>query len=228
MIFPKNLHQLLNMNNKTKNALILLAKYPEGENVKTRLAAAIGQERANQYYRKWLKHNLSMAAKLPLHIDIFLRLAERQHVEKMQEMLNDLRLSSRIKCMQPTADNITDNLKDAFLDLYKNGYDKMVSAATDTNFSVRFFPELFSVLDDQDVVMGIDQKREGINAFGLHRRVASFGLIRQLFESDTRGMNPQTWVKQVIRSQETKFRVLVIPGVIDVDDWNDLRLISDH
>jgi len=235
MIFPKNHPQQLNMNSEMKSGLILLAKYPEGDNVKTRLAEDIGKEKASQYYRQLLEHNLLEVTKLPQSIDILLRLADAQDFEKMQVLLDQLQVSRRIRCMLPSADNITDNLRDAYLELSDQGYRKIGSAATDTRLRVSFLRDLFDTLDETDFIIGTDQEVEGINTFGLLRgRVVNRRFIHQLFSHNTQGMDPYQWTMHLIesknksreRNQKPRLEISRITQVIDVDNLNDLNLLE--
>lgn len=211
------------MSSEVKSGLILLAKYPEAGNVKTRLAGEIGEEKAAQYYREWLGNNLSAAAKL-LSVDIFLRPASTGDLDKMGQLLEQMQLTQRIRLMQPTAGDITGNLKDAFLELFTNRYKKVASAATDTVLKTSFFQNLFKALDSRDIVIGVDQRNEGINAFGVLRsRVVSKRLIRRLFNPNTQGMNPCQWTMHVACDRKSPLRVELITQVFDIDTESDLR-----
>ncbi len=222
MMSRKNHHQQLNMNSEMKSALILPAKYPEVGNVKTRLAKRIGFEEATEYDRAWLENSLLQAAELPASIDVFIRLARLQDLNKMKALVEDLDLSSRIRCMLPTADNITDNLRDAFLELLPD-YKKVVSFATDIpSTTTKLLLEPFKALDGNDIVIGVDRERRGINAFGILRNRASAKLIGQLFSQNTQGLNPYEWTMQVVNSQKTKPRRYIITQIIDVDTLSDL------
>lgn len=228
MMFHKSHPPQLNMSKET-DALVMLARYPQEGKVKTRLASEIGVEQATNVYRQLLQENLLAAVQLPPTIDVYLRLAEEADMEKMRAMLQEMRLSQRVSCLPPSADNITDNLRDCFLELFDMGYHRIVSTAVDIpGRRTRSFLDYFNALGGNDLIVGPDRLSRGINVFGIKRsRVVTKRLVSKLFSGSTADLSPYEWTMKVIKQpRKLPLRAYIISKVLDVDTAKDLRVLQ--
>jgi rSAM/selenodomain-associated transferase 1 len=133
-----------------KNAIIVFARLPIPGEVKTRLAASIGDVAAAGFYKSCaerLFHNLfELQQSAPLHIFC----ADGDHIAAMKEWI---RLPVAFHAQR--GEDLGDRMRNAFDDVFAMGAAKAVIVGTDIpELTARHVQQAFLMLDIHDVVIG--------------------------------------------------------------------------
>ncbi len=130
----------------SQSLLLIFAKHPVPNQVKTRLAAGIGHEKALQVYEALLAHTL--ATVLPIDAD--------KHVFYGNEVPeNDIWSEAGFnRDLQDGAD-LGDRMAHAFAFAFRKGYEKVVVIGTDCpEITPEILTHAFRQLDNNEVVVG--------------------------------------------------------------------------
>jgi uncharacterized protein len=127
-------------------ALIIFTKNPIPGKVKTRLAATVGKDKALKIYKQLIQYTIELTNQLP--IPKFLYYSDSID-------LNDNWSNSLYKKMLQSGAGLGEKMKNAFSDLFDQGYDKVLIIGTDCpELSPGIINAAFDKLNNHDVVIG--------------------------------------------------------------------------
>lgn len=198
--------------NQDKQALILLVRYPRAGQVKTRLAATLGDELAAEFYTLCAQHIFAESARLPATVETYLYYADEEDAGAIRQWVQ------RPFHFLPQIDvDFGGRMAHAFRTVFSHGSQKAVIVGTDVpDLSAAVIVEAFQALDSHQVVLGPDHDG-GYYLLGLRQ------LHSQLFTGMAWGTDQvfdQTW--QVI--EKLGLSVYLVPTLMDIDTEADLRL----
>lgn len=128
------------------NALIIFLKNPVKGKVKTRLAAAIGEQAALDIYLQLVKHTLSVASEADADCFVFFSDTEDE------AMLPD---TVKFKAAVQHGENLGERMLNASATIFNKGYKKNIIIGTDCpDINSELLEEAFLRLDETDVVFG--------------------------------------------------------------------------
>lgn len=192
-----------------KQALIVLAKYPRPGKVKTRLAAEFGTENAAYFYKQLLENLLLKLDNLKNTKIFFLTPNDDQSLfEKW--------LGKKFILLKPFSKDIEQNLNHAFSTLFKQGFNKIVSIASDVpDLTTEIIQKSFFKLNEFEVVIGPDTGG-GIYLYGetLHHA--------ELFQGEYRE-GTSIFDETIRKIKNKKLTFFVFEKLIDIDTINDLN-----
>jgi rSAM/selenodomain-associated transferase 1 len=136
---------------KTKNALIIFAKLPVEGIVKTRLASAIGETKAKDFYKLLAEHTFEVAKKNGNILFIpFLFCSEESELEAIKQWTGN-----EFKYRVQKGKDLGQRMLNAFKLIFENGYEKIVIIGTDApDLSANHINLAIEKLDSNDVVIG--------------------------------------------------------------------------
>ena len=130
----------------SKNALIIFTRNPKLGKVKTRLAATIGNEAALEIYKFLISHIVEVSEKIEVDKYVF-------YSESIQE--NDAWDNSVFRKKLQQGDDLGIRMNNAFEQLFKMGYEKVVIAGSDIyELTSEDIKDSFTALETDDFVMG--------------------------------------------------------------------------
>jgi rSAM/selenodomain-associated transferase 1 len=153
---------------KNKNALIIIAKYPEKESVKTRLKGLIPDKKRIMLYKSLLNQTMDKLGRIP-GIDTFIAFAPESTEGYFSQF--DLR-------MIPLHDgDLGVRMFEAFKAVFNSGYQKAALVGVDIpDLSVSIILRAFDLLSGNDLVYGPAED-------GGYYLVGMRNLIKEVFEN---------------------------------------------
>ena len=192
------------MKKNSKEALIVFAKNPVHGNVKTRLAADIGDDKAFEIYLKLLYRTYANTKNLAC--DKFLFLSEKKDEDLFDENF--------IQYLQKGND-LGEKMKNAFCEILTLGYDRIIIIGTDCpELDGKILTVAFEKLSEYDFVLG-PANDGGYYLFGLKSK--SDYLFEDI-EWSTEKVLQQTIDK--MESQNRSF--FLLKELTDIDNISDL------
>jgi hypothetical protein len=150
------------------NALIIIAKYPEKENVKTRLKGLMPDEKRVELYVSLLKHTVEKLRSVP-GADTFIAYAP----VKAEYYFRDF--ETRLISL-PDGD-LGSRMFHSFKEVFQLGYQKAALVGADIpDISFSIIEESFDLLSDKDIVYG-PAKDGGYYLVGMRK------LVKEIFEN---------------------------------------------
>jgi rSAM/selenodomain-associated transferase 1 len=195
-----------------KQALLIFAKNPLAGKVKTRLAAAIGEQAALVVYSQLLAHTASITKHLA--VDKFVFYAE--YIEA-----HDLWHAKHYFKRVQTGNDLGERMKNAFDAVFMMSYDRMVIIGTDCpGLNEHLITKAFSELDRHDVVIG-PAEDGGYYLLGMNK------LYPAIFD------NIQWSTDTVLDATKKKCAALhlnyhLLPVLKDIDEVDDLVHIKNE
>ena len=190
-----------------KEALIIFAKNPEYEKVKTRLAATIGNEQALFIYQKLIEHTIAITKKISADKIVYY---SDSIVEKdtWENNIYQKKLQS--------GNDLEDRIKNAFKSSFTAGYDKVIIIGTDCfELNEEFISIAFEKMNDDDVVLG-PAKDGGYYLLGMKKFYPS------LFENIE--WSSEKVLKQTLTTaMRLNLSVFLLPPLSDIDREPDLK-----
>ncbi len=151
-----------------KNALIIIAKYPEKDHVKTRLKGFMPDEKRVDLYVKLLKNTIRKLREVP-GVDTFIAFAPRNSKDYFSKF--------NLKLIPLHKGGLGKRMFEAFHDVFHSGYQKAALVGTDIpDLSAEIILNAFNLLSDNDLVFG-PAKDGGYYLVGMRL------LIREVFEN---------------------------------------------
>ncbi len=135
------------MSNNT-NCILFFVKYPEKGKVKTRISAQIGESPAVSLYRNFILDLLTTLNKIevPLYICYYPRNSKRKFFDWLGTEYNYMLQKGR---------NLGEKMKNAFFQVFKNDYDKVIVMGSDSpDLTREIIIQALSSLETNDVVIG--------------------------------------------------------------------------
>jgi len=130
----------------SKNALIIFTRNPELGKVKTRLAATVGNEAALEIYKFLISHIVKVSENIEVDKYVF-------YSESIQK--NDAWDNSVFRKKLQYGDDLGLRMNNAFEQLFKMGYQKVVIAGSDIyELTSEDIKDSFTALETDDFVMG--------------------------------------------------------------------------
>jgi rSAM/selenodomain-associated transferase 1 len=188
------------------NALIIFVKNPVHGKVKTRLAAAIGNDKALDIYLHLITHTLKAAANA----------AADKYIYFSDEIDNTVgQKTTAFKRSVQSGIDLGEKMKNAFSDILNNSYRKVIIIGTDCpGISPEILQRAFNQLADTDVVIGPA-------ADGGYYLLGMKALQPLLF--DNMEWSTSTVLQTTVeRCTQNKLRYQLLEELNDIDEEKDL------
>lgn len=190
---------------KTNKALIVFARKPELGKVKTRLAVAIGNEKALDIYIRLLKHTKQVISNITC--DKYVFLTETQDDDFWKDFL----------IQKQSSGDLGERMENAFLSLFEKGYEQVMIIGSDCPALNESHIQLaFEALQKTDIVIGPAED-------GGYYLLAMNRLQAFLFKN-------KAWSTNFLREQtideiiQQKLNYFLLPTLSDVDELTDLPM----
>jgi uncharacterized protein len=197
------------MNDKNINGLLIFAKYPEQGKVKTRLAEAIGNNKATQFYKLCAENLFDQAANISFtHTYLFFDQASTK--EKMKEWVKyDFEYNPQNNC------DLGKRMSEAFKTLFNKGFKKAVIVGTDVpDMNKIIIEQTFDLLDKYDLVIS-PSPDGGYNLLGMKK------LNLSLFEN-IEWSSSSVLSKTVDAAKKQNLTIKLMDQLIDIDTEKEL------
>ena len=130
------------------NCIVMFVKSPTAGQVKTRLAAEIGDGAAVRLYRCFVEDSISTVETLDVGLRLYFHPPETKSLFLQW-------LGEQHDYIPQTGDDLGERLKNAFTDAFEQGFSKVVAIGSDSpDLPVSFLREAFEELDSHDAVVG--------------------------------------------------------------------------
>ena len=128
------------------NALVIFIKNPVKGKVKTRLAAAIGDDMALEIYQKLIGHTLNMVKNVAADKFIYFS-------DSVDETIGYV--NTPVHKVVQSGNDLGEKMNNAFAQLFKSGYTRVVIVGTDCpGINENILEKAFGELNNSDVVIG--------------------------------------------------------------------------
>lgn len=192
---------------KQHNLLLIFIKNPEPGDVKTRLAASIGNQKAYQVYLKLLSHTLKSAA----GVDVNRQVWYSSYVDS-DDFISELDFKKRLQ----QGENLGARMLYAFKTGFDKGYRKIVIIGSDCpDVTPSVIEQAFEELTENDIVIGpsIDG---GYYLLGMKKMCKE--LFRDIDWSTERVMG-----QTLERVNNLSLSIYRLPELNDIDTVEDLK-----
>ncbi len=192
---------------KNKNALIIIAKYPEQKYVKTRLTGAVSDKKRLSLYKFFLDSALKRLGRIK-GADTFIAFAPRNK--------EDYFLRYGLPLLPLPAGDLGARMYYAFKEVFKKGYKKAALSGVDIpDLSARIVLKAFDLLTRSDIVFG-PAKDGGYYLVGMKT------LIKEIFEG-VPWSSDKTLMKSIENAKLYGYNVALTEMLADIDTAEDLK-----
>lgn len=192
------------------NALIIIAKYPEKENVKTRLRGLLSDRKRINLYRSLLAHTVKVLKDIP-DTDTFIAYAPPGS--------HDYFSSFKTGLIPLSGEDLGAGMYQAFREIFLKRYRKASLVGADIpDISVDIILRSFRVLAGKDVVFG-PARDGGYYLIGMKKP------IRELFE-DIPWSSDRTLKASIKKAERSGYSVGLTEALSDVDTIEDIKNLS--
>ncbi len=192
---------------KNKYALIIIAKYPDKDNVMTRLKGSLPDEKRLELYISLLKNTIHKLKEIS-GVDTFIAYAP----SKAHEYFSGFGL----KLIPLPEGDLGKRMYHAFSKIFSEGYQKAALVGVDIpELTSSIVLKAFELLIDNDIVFG-PAKDGGYYLVGMKT------LIKVLFEGVPWSSN-QTLKKSMERAQQGGYSVALTEALSDMDTIEDVK-----
>jgi len=189
-----------------KSALIIFVRNPVLGKVKTRIAAAMGDENALAVYKYLLQHTKDITNGLPVTRFVF-------YADEIA--INDL-WNGYEKCLQ-SGSNLGERMSDAFECLFEKGFTKIVIIGSDCfELDEKMISGSFLKLNEYEIVIG-PATDGGYYLLGMQSP------FKNLFENIT-WSSDSVFNETVKQIQQHSLSSYVLPTLHDVDETIDIPI----
>lgn len=199
---------------KSKSALIVFAKIPEPNKVKTRLTTLLSPEWAASLYEAFLLDALDMYSGL----DVDLRLYFSSPVKDVPDRFH----RASVSIHEQKGKGLGERMASAFVETFVSGYEEAVIIGTDhPTLPVVFLEQSFALLQEKySIVIGASDDG-GYYLLGMNE------FYSVLFKDMTYS-HDEVFTQTLERAKKTNGNIHVMPKWYDVDTPDELkRLIRD-
>lgn len=199
-------------------ALLFFVKYPTPGQVKTRLAAEVGAERAAEIYRRLVS---AVCARLPLE-NLSLRVCfdpveQGAAIERWLHPLLTVRPQAETRFIPQCAGDLGDRMCGAFAQAFSEGAARVAVIGSDcVEITAGIIEEAFRALDRHDCAIGP-------SADGGYYLLALRRPQPELFERIA-WSTPETFRQTSERAAELGLKVALLPELCDVDTESDWKI----
>lgn len=197
-----------------EHCLIMMAKFPAQGQVKTRLAAEIGEEQAVELSKRFILDLLQTLSSS----DWALRLALYPW-EKNEEMA--VLIGGDIVQVPQRGGELGERMGNVFIDHFADGFSKIVMIGSDApDLPLEFIDETFTALADHDAVLG-PACDGGYYLIGFRQERFSTQIFDGLPWS-----TPELFPQQLKQIREQGLAVYILPPWQDIDTLADLKKMA--
>lgn len=194
----------------TRQALVLMCRYPFGSPVKTRLAQALGSERTAQLYAAFIRDVLAWAA-AAAQFELLISLAEGQHRAAFSA---DFDVPSD-KIIVQQGQDLGQRLAHSLELVFQRGYQHAALMASDTpELNMEMVLTAFAALANADLAV-IPTTDGGYSLLALQAALDVF--------SDIAWSTERVLAQTLALARAGGWRVAQLPTVADIDELEDLR-----
>ncbi|MDQ2862429.1 MAG: TIGR04282 family arsenosugar biosynthesis glycosyltransferase [Bacteroidota bacterium] len=189
-----------------KPALIIFVRNPVLAKVKTRLAASLGNEKALEIYKMLLAHTNTISKNLEADKYIF-----------YEDFINtnDIWQNDTYRKELQHGTNLGDRMKNAFDNLFKNGYEKVIIIGSDCyELTNDILNDAFYQLTKNDIVIG-PANDGGYYLLGMNQ------FIPELFK-DKKWSSESVYTDTVNQVKKINKKFYNLPLLSDVDEEKDI------
>lgn len=199
----------------TENYLIIFAKTPKAERVKTRLGMSIGMEEAAKIYSQMLERTLAEAE-------------DRFRWQKVVFITPDSEETyftrRKLNVRQQRGENLGDRLANAFLDIFALDAKRAIAIGSDCpELTHEDIVRAFLTLQNNQAIIG-PTNDGGFYLFGVNHRHYQ-GAINVL-QGAIRWSTPQVFREMLVESRKYELLLTLLPIKQDIDsleDWLDYQ-----
>ena len=189
-----------------KRGLIIFVRKPELGKVKTRLAAAVGDDRALFIYKNLLQHTFLISKATDADKFVF-------YANEIEQ--NDIWDAHRFFKEMQSNDDLGGKMKEAFESLFKKEYTMVVIIGSDCfELTTQIIEQAFLSLDNNELVIG-PAKDGGYYLLGMKR------LHENLF-LNKKWSTENVFADTIDMIEQEGLTYKVLPILTDVDEENDL------
>jgi uncharacterized protein len=191
------------------NALLIFVKNLVYGQVKTRLAATVGNDKATKIYRQLLQHTHDVcknihADKIVFYSDFF-----------EEDIWNKQEFKKEIQC----GNDLGERMKNAFIKTFENGSEKVIIIGTDCpQIDQTILENAFMKLNHFDIVLG-PATDGGYYLLGMKTFFAVF------FEN-IKWSTDTVLEKTIGICNQNKLAYFLLPELTDIDEEKDMHLIQ--
>lgn len=191
----------------SKNALIIIAKYPEEGTVKTRLKGVLSDQERLKLYVTLLTHTVEKL-KAIRGVNTFIAFAPESSHEYFSQF--------NVGLISLHKGDLGIRMFEAFKEVFDTGYQKAALVGADIpDLSASIILSAMNILSDNDLVYG-PAKDGGYYLVGMSR------LIREVFE-DVPWSSDQTLKKSILKAEQYNYSVDFTETLSDIDTIDDLK-----
>lgn len=199
---------------KRKQCLVMMAKYPEPGQVKTRLAAEIGTDHAAELYRRFI---LDLVQTMPSP-DWTFRVALYPW-ERKTEMA--MVVGEECVLVPQRGNGLGERMGNVIADHFAEACQEIIMIGSDApDLPAEFVAEAFAALAEHDAVLG-PACDGGYYLIGFRRGSFSCRIFDDLSWSTA-----ELFSQQLKRLREQKLRVYILPPWQDIDTLADLKKMA--
>jgi len=197
-----------------KRCLIMMAKYPEPGQVKTRLAAEIGVGHAAELSKRFILDLLQTLPSRDWEIQMALYPWERK--EEMSAVVGE-----KYVLIPQRGCDLGERMGHVFIELFAEAFQEIIMIGSDApDLPTEFITEAFSVLTDHDAVLG-PACDGGYYLIGFRQ-----GAFSPLLFNGLPWSTPEIFSQQLKRLREQKLHVYILPPWQDIDTLADLKKMA--
>ncbi len=197
-----------------KRCLIMMAKYPEPGQVKTRLAAEIGAGHAAELSKRFILDLLQTLSSRDWEIQMALYPWERK--AEMSTVVGE-----KYVLVPQRGRDLGERMEHVFIQLFAEAFQEIIMIGADApDLPAEFVVEAFSALADHDAVLG-PACDGGYYLIGFRRGIFSPQVLDGLPWS-----TPEIFVQQLKRLREQNLQVYILPPWQDIDTLADLKKMA--
>lgn len=199
---------------KERRALIVFAKVPQANKVKTRLTALLSPQEAADLYEAFLKDAIDVYVGLEVDVRLYFSPSDLQIPEALQP--------AEVSVHQQKGEDLGARMAAAFAETFVAGYREVVIIGTDhPTLPTAFISQAYEVLADPKSISIGPSDDGGYYLLGMN------SFFPQVFQDMTYS-HDQVFKDTLDRAERLSAGLHVLPEWYDVDDPNSLRrLVQD-